>query len=106
MFLSNDSLQDPLHASAHSLVIINIAAAHVRLVTSSLCIYHSTRNYHAAKKEVKSTQFARKMIFEEKAIKKQKQTSSLSRNIIPLKIPCLMVYNKENQIKQCKAMKT
>ena len=31
MFLSNDSLQDPFHAVAYRLVIISVAATHVRL---------------------------------------------------------------------------
>ena len=32
MFLSNGSLQDPFHAGAYWLVIISVAAMHVRLV--------------------------------------------------------------------------
>ena len=32
MFLSNDCLQDPFHASAYRLVIISVIAMHVRLV--------------------------------------------------------------------------
>ena len=32
MFLSNDSLQDPLHAGIYWLVIISVTAVHVRLV--------------------------------------------------------------------------
>ena len=32
MFPSNDSLQDSLHADAYQLAIINVVAAHVRLV--------------------------------------------------------------------------
>ena len=59
MFLSNDSLQDPFHAGTYRLVIISIAATHVRLVIF-LGIHYSARNYHAANKEVRSTQFASK----------------------------------------------
>ena len=68
-------------------MIISVAAAQVKLVISlawparpfffekkkglarltSLGIYHSARNYHAANKEVRSIQFASKTTFEEKA---------------------------------------
>ena len=71
MFLSNDSLQDPLHADAYRLVVVSVAAVHARLVIS-LGVYHSAKNYHATSKEVRSTQFANIVIFEEEAVTKSK----------------------------------
>ena len=50
---------------------ISIAATYMRLVIS-LGIHYSTRNYRAVNKEIRSMQFASKMIFEEKAVLKTK----------------------------------
>ena len=80
---------------------------HVRLVIS-LGIHYSTKNYHTANKEVRNMQFVSKTIFEEKAVKSKSRQAHYpqkfipqklqilaifgdSRNIIPSKIPCLMV---------------
>ena len=38
MFLSNNSLQNFLHAGAYRLVIISVAAAHVRLVIFTMLV--------------------------------------------------------------------
>ena len=85
MFLSNDSLQDPLHAGAYRLVIINIAAAHVRLVIFPRLLYHSARNYHGRKQGSKKHPVCmQKDIRREGSIKKQ--TNSLSTKIYSMKI--------------------
>ena len=100
MFLSNDSLQDPFHAGAYRLVIISVAAMHMRLVIfpkrplfhQKLSCSKQRSKKHAVRKQ--------KDIRREGSNKNRKQISSLStkitnlgdpQNIIPSKIPCLTV---------------
>ena len=84
MFLSNDSLQDPLLTGTYQLVIISVTAAHVRLVIfpRHLRTYHSARNYHGSKQENKKHKvFKQNDIQTEGSNKKTKQTISLSMKI-------------------------
>ena len=68
MFLSNVSLQGPFHAGAYRLMIIIVAATHVRLVIFSRCPLFRQKLSCSTNKEVRRTQFASKKIFEEKAV--------------------------------------
>ena len=85
MFLSNDSLQDPFHAGAYRLVIISIAATHVKLVIfprhplfrQKLSCSKQGSKKHAVRKQ--------KDIQREGSSKKRKQTSSLSTKITQIK---------------------
>ena len=86
MFLSNDNLQDCLCAGTYQIVIISVAAAHVRLVIFSRHLSFYQKLSCSKQRSKKCPVYKQSDIQREDSNKKRKQTSSLSTKIYSTKI--------------------